>query len=155
MSEKVFAENVSNVEVDYDETIESKTESKKEVVPDATEEGTLYMVEARDLLQFFMRRFYEVHGYQYKADWIKESAIMKSFKLRYGPDAGLIVKSLFDDYGGKWNEQVVGVTVFAKGSKWIQDQIYFRLQKTRQMRKVATKQGEMLSSGDFLTRFQS
>ncbi len=147
--EKIFASNVSNVEVDYDQTVEVKAS-------EPVDESSLYAMDAKALTRYFMTRFEEAHGYNYRPDWIKETAIMKSFKLRYGPDAGLIIKSLFDDFSGKWNEQIVSMSVFSKGSKWIQDQLYFKVQQnSRQIRKVATKQGEMLDSGDFLERFQS
>lgn len=142
-----FAKDVKNVDVDYN--------SVEEVVVSKEVSVDLRVMDSKALLMYFLQRFREVHGFQYRTDWAKEMAIMRSFKERYGPDAGLIIRCLFDDFKGKWGDQVASVTVFSKGSKWIQDQIYFRVTEQANKKQTPSVEGEMLNSDDFLNKFNT
>ena len=118
-----------------------------------TKEINLFSAEAKDLLIYFANRFKETQGFEYNVEWVKEIAIFKSYKERYGDDAGPMVALLFDKYNGVFNGQVMTVTAFSKGSKWIQDKLYIEL------RQDIIKENEprpniegLMNSDDFLKR---
>jgi len=150
VSEKKFADKLVNIDVDYDQVVVVKVEEVEK-----SDQVDIRSLDSKALLMFFLKRFREVHGYQYKSEWVKELAIMRSFVKRYGPEAGLIVESLFDDYGGKWRGQPISVTVFSSGSKWIQDKVYFYVKEKaeKQKKREASQKGDTLQIDDFLTKF--
>ena len=148
--EREFADKVQNFDVSYDDPVPVARQAIQLVsVPplESFEESELYGMEGKELLQYFVRRFQETFGFAYVVEWVKEIAVMKSFKRRFGPESGPMIKLLFDKYGGKWNGKPVSVTTFSKGSKWIQDMLNTEIQQSRAtLRRVASKQGEMLDS---------
>ena len=108
----------------YDDVVEvvvKEQSSKKEI--------DLPSAEAKDLLVYFAQRFKETQGFEYNVEWVKEIAIFKSFKERYKEDAGPMLALLFDKYNCLINGQVMTVTAFSKGSKWIQDKLYIELKQ--------------------------
>jgi len=133
----------------YDEVVEVK----QEVRPSQTQELDLVNADARALLMYFISRFKQAHGYDYVSEWAKEHSVMKSFKERYGNDAGPMIEILFDKYNGIINDGVMTVTAFSKGSKWIQDRLYIELQNSRAKAaepKISTE--GLMKSDDFLKR---
>lgn len=107
----------------------------------------------KDLLVYFANRFKEAQGYEYVVSWEKEIAIMKGFKERYGLDAGPMIALLFDKYNCLLNGQVMTVTAFSKGSKWIQDKLYIELRQDiiKQSEPKVSVEG-LMDSNDFLNR---
>lgn len=134
----------------YDEVVEVVTPtSSSEVV-----EIDLATAEAKDLLLYFARRFKETQGFEYNIEWVKEIAILKSFKERYKQDAGPMIALLFDKYNGTINGGVMTVTAFSKGSKWIQDKLYIELNQDKIKEQEAPVNVEgLMDSNDFLQRF--
>lgn len=134
----------------YDEVVEVKVaESKEELVAGID----LVTASPRDLLIYFADRFKETHGYAYNVDWVKESAIFKSFKERYGVDAGPMVAVLFDNHKGKLNDLVMTATAFSKGSKWIQDTLYIELQQQKLKEENRNSTEGLMNTNDFIKRF--
>lgn len=133
------------VEETVEETVVEKPQ--KEVVVD------LPTATGRELLLYFMKRFKESHGYDYKTDWVKEVAILDSFRSRYGPDAGPMVAILFDKHQGKLTSGIVTVTAFSKGAKWIQDSLYIDLQEAKKVERVENNVEGLMSSSDFRRTF--
>jgi len=130
----------------YDEVIEvpvSKVESSQLSIDENSD--------PKDLLMYFSKRFKEVHGYDYVISWVKEIGILKSFKERYGQDAGPMVELLFDKYAGSINGSVMTITAFSKGSKWIQDRLYIELQQSKVKEEPASVEG-LMSSNDFFRK---
>lgn len=113
----------------------------------------LETAEAKDLLLYFAQRFKETQGYEYVVSWVKEIAIMKSFKERYGSDAGPMISLLFDKYKCVINGGVMTITAFSKGSKWIQDKLYIELQESRIKQENKSSSEGLMNTNDFLKRF--
>ena len=135
----------------YDEVVEVKQEVKSS---DPSIQIDLISADGRQLLSYFITRFREAHGYDYISEWVKELAVMKSFKDRYGPDAGPMIEILFDKYNGIINDGVMTVTAFSKGSKWIQDRLYIELQSCRNKANEPQVNSEgLMGSSDFFKRF--
>lgn len=134
----------------YDEVVEVRqVQSKEELVAGID----LVSATPRELLIYFADRFKEVHGYAYNVDWIKEASIFKSFKDRYGVDAGPMVAVLFDCHKGKINDQVMTITAFSKGSKWIQDTLYIELQQNKLKEENRNSTEGLMNTDDFIKRF--
>ena len=148
---KSFDGDPANYDDDsYDEVVEVKViESKEELVASID----LATAGARDLLLYFSDRFKEKHGYTYNIEWVKETSIFKSFKERYGADAGPMIALLFDKHGGKLNDLVMTATAFSKGSKWIQDTLYIELQQQKQKEKNRNSTEGLMNTDDFIERF--
>ena len=146
---------ISGVPVDYDdddynEVVEVRqVESKEELI------STIDLPNAspRELLIYFTDRFKETHGYAYNVEWVKETAIFKSFKERYGMDAGPMVAVLFYNHRGKINDQVMTITAFSKGSKWIQDTLYIELQQNKIKEENRNSTEGLLQTDEFIRRF--
>lgn len=135
---------------DYDSVIETPViESKEELI----NELDLVNASPRDLLLYFVSRYKETHGYDYVVEWIKEVSILKSFKERYGVDAGPMIALLFDKHKGKLNDMVLTVTAFSKGSKWIQDTLYIELQQNKIKEENRPSSEGLMNTDDFLKRF--
>jgi len=134
----------------YDDVVEVKVvESREELVSGID----LVNATPRDLLIYFAEKFKEVHGYAYNVEWVKESAILKSFKERYGVDAGPMIELLFEKHKGKLNDLVMTVTAFSKGSKWIQDTLYIELQQNKIKEENKPSTEGLMSTDDFIKRF--
>jgi len=134
----------------YDEVVEVKV---PESASDATIKIDLVIADGRQLLTYFIARFKQAHGYDYVSEWVKELSVMKSFKERYGNDAGPMIEILFDKYNGIINDGVMTVTAFSKGSKWIQDRLYIELQNSRNKANEPKVNSEgLMGSNDFLKR---
>jgi len=151
MEKKSFDGELADYDNDsYDEVIEVKViESKQELVASID----LVTATPRDLLLYFADRFKETHGYAYNVEWVKETAIFKSFKERYGVDAGPMVALLFDKHGGKLNDLVMTATAFSKGSKWIQDTLYIELQQQKIKNETRNSTEGLMNTNDFIERF--
>jgi len=135
---------------DYDEVIEAPVvESKKDLV----EEIDLEKADARQLLLYFASRYKEVHGFDYVVDWVKEIAILKAFKDRYGVDAGPMIEILFTKNKGKINDAIMTITAFSKGSKWIQDILHIEVQQNRLKEENRQSTEGLMNTDDFLKRF--
>jgi len=134
----------------YDETIEVPEVASKN---DMVAEIDLAIASPRDLLLYFASRYKEVHGFDYVIEWVKEVAILKSYSERYGIDAGPMIQILFDKHKGKINDQVMTITAFSKGSKWIQDTLYIELQQDKIKEENRTSTEGLMSTDDFLKRF--
>jgi len=151
VSEKKFDCEPVNYDVDsYDDFVETVVvESKQDLIKE------IDLVEAtpKDLLIYFANRYKEVHGYDYVVEWVKEHAIFKSFKERYGVDAGPMIALLFDKHKGKINESVMTATAFSKGSKWIQDLLYIELQQDKIKEENRPSTEGLLNTDDFIKRF--
>ena len=132
----------------YDEVIEVPTTEARPAL-----EIDLAGASPKELLVYFAARFKEVHGYEYVIEWVKEIAVFKSFKERYGVDAGPMVALLFDKYRGVVNDGVMTVTAFSKGSKWIQDKLYVELRETKLREENRPSTQGLMSTDDFLKRF--
>ena len=119
----------------------------------SAKEIDLNSAEAKDLLIYFANRFKETQGFEYNVEWVKEIAIFKSYKERYGDDAGPMVALLFDKYNCTLNGQVMTVTAFSKGSKWIQDKLYIELRQDiiKENEPKPNLEG-LMDSNDFLKR---
>ena len=151
MEKKSFDGELADYDNDsYDEVIEVKViESKQELVASID----LVTATPRDLLLYFADRFKETHGYAYNVEWVKETAIFKSFKERYGVDAGPMVALLFDKHGGKLNDLVMTATAFSKGSKWIQDTLYIELQQQKIKNETRNSTEGLMNTNDLIERF--
>lgn len=151
VEKKSFDGPLINYDVDdYDEAIEVKVvESKQELV----EEIDLVNASPRELLLYFASRYKESHGFDYVIEWVKEVAILKSFKERYGTDAGPMIAILFDKHKGKINDIVMTITAFSKGSKWIQDTLYIEVQQNKIKEDNRPSSEGLMSTDDFLKRF--
>ena len=135
---------------DYDEVIEAPVvESKKDLV----EEIDLEKADARQLLLYFASRYKEVHGFDYVVDWVKEIAILKAFKDRYGVDAGPMIEILFTKNKGKINDAIMTITAFSKGSKWIQDILHIEVQQNKLKEENRQSTEGLMNTDDFLKRF--
>ena len=136
-------------EDDYDTVIETQVvESKRELV----EEVDLVKADARQLLLYFASRYKEIHGFDYVVDWVKDIAILKAFKERYGVDAGPMIRILFDQNKGKINDAVMTITAFSKGSKWIQDILHIEVQQNKLKENKQSTEG-LLNTDEFIKRF--
>jgi len=62
---------------------------------------------------------------------------------------------LFDKHKGKINDQVMTLTAFSKGSKWIQDTLYIELQQDKIKEEKRPSSEGLMSSGLFLDRFSN
>jgi hypothetical protein len=151
MEKKSFDGDPTNYDDDsYDDVVEVKVvESREELVANID----LTKATPRELLIYFADRFKETHGYSYNVEWVKESAIFKSFLDRYGVDAGPMVALLFDNHKGKLNDLVMTATAFSKGSKWIQDTLYIELQQQKQKEQNRNSTEGLMSTDDFIERF--
>jgi len=151
VEEKSFDGPLENYDDDdYDVVVEvQEITSKEELV----KELDLTRADARQLLLYFCSRFKETHGYDYNVDWVKETSILKSFRERYGIDAGPMIRHLFDKHKGKINDQVMTLTAFSKGSKWIQDTLYIELQQDKIKEEKRPSSEGLMSTDDFLKRF--
>ena len=149
VSEKKLEVPVKDFDNDsYDDVVEVKEETPG--VP----ELDLHEANPRDLLLYFARRFKETQGFDYNVEWVKEMATLKSFKERYGRDAGPMMALLFDKYRGVINGSVMTVSAFSKGSKWIQDKLYIELNQDKIKEQEAPVNVEgLMDSDDFLQRF--
>jgi hypothetical protein len=146
----------------YDE-VEFVPKEKSIVSPAATP-ITVQSVEEREidleiatgsqLLEYFVKRFKESHGYEYIVDLDKDKNTFNLFRDRYGRNAGLMVKILFDKYNGKLSvaDGVVTTTAFSRGSKWIQDKLYCDLQEQEKYSVNNSIEG-LMSSSDFRKMF--
>ena len=123
----------------------------EEIVVEVKEPGPWDDTEPKDLLNYFTRRFKEVHGYEYVVSWVKELAIMKAFQERYQQDAGPMIELLFDKYAGSLNGSVMTVTAFSRGSKWIQDRLYIELQQSKVKEETVKVEG-LMDSSDFFRK---
>jgi hypothetical protein len=151
IEEKKFNGPLANYDDDsYEEAVELTAVSSKE---EFVKELDLTKVDVRELLLYFCSRFKETQGYEYNVEWVKETAILKSFKERYGIDSGPMIKLLFDKHQGKINDQVMTLTAFSKGSKWIQDTLYIELQQDRIKEEKRPSSEGLMSTDDFLARF--
>jgi hypothetical protein len=151
MEEKSFDGPLSNYDDNsYDEVIETQVpESKEELI----NELDLTKADARQLLLYFCSKFKETQGYDYNVDWVKETSILKAFRDRYGNDAGPMIKLLFDKHNGKINDQVMTITAFSKGSKWIQDTLYIELQQDKIKEENRPSSEGLMHTDDFFKRF--
>jgi len=132
----------------YDQVVEVKDE-----IPQSLELD-LYEATAKELLVYFAKRFKETQGFEYTVEWVKEIATLKSFKERYGRDAGPMIALLFDKYHGVVAGSVMTVSAFSKGSKWIQDKLYIELNQDKIKEQEAPINVEgLMDSDDFLERF--
>ena len=151
LQEKSFDGPLGNYDNDdYDQVIESQAPASKE---ELVKELDLSKSDARELLLYFCSRFKETQGYEYNVEWVKETSILKSFKERYGVDAGPMIKLLFDKHKGKINDQVMTLTAFSKGSKWIQDTLYIELQQDKIKEEKRPSSEGLMSTDDFMARF--
>ena len=147
---KIDGEPVCYDNDSYDEVVEVKVaESREELIAGID----LVNATPRELLIYFADRFKEVHGYAYNVEWVKESAIFKSFSERYGVDAGPMIAILFDNHKGKLNDLVMTATAFSKGSKWIQDTLYIELQQQKQKQENRNSTEGLMNTNDFIERF--
>jgi len=134
----------------YDEIVDIKVaESREELVASID----LVNASSRELLIYFSDRFKDTHGYAYNVEWVKETAIFKSFKERYGIDAGPMIALLFDNHRGVFNDKVITATAFSKGSKWIQDTLYIELQQQKQKEQNRNSTEGLMNTDDFIKRF--
>jgi hypothetical protein len=137
----------------YDEVVPVQEEVVAEPPSSAIYNVDLEAADAKDLLLYFAARFKETQGYEYKVTWVKEIAILKSFKERYSTDAGPMIALLFDKYKCSLNGQVMTVTAFTQGAKWIQDKLYIELQEARIKNESKPSTEGLMRTDDFLKRF--
>lgn len=151
MEKKSFDGEPANYDDDsYDEVVEVKPiTSREELVASISLEDA----DARQLLLYFADRFKESHGYTYNIEWVKETAIFKSFKERYGVDAGPMIAVLYDSYKGIVNDKVLTATAFSKGSKWIQDILYIELRQQKLKNENRNSTEGLMNTDDFIERF--
>ena len=149
--ERKTNEPLANFDTDsYDDSVEAPVvENKKDLV----KEDDLGNATPKELLLYFADRYKETHGYAYVVEWVKEMAIFKSFKERYGINAGPMIKLLFDKHKGKMNDEQVSATVFSKGSKWMQDILYSELQQSKIKEENKPSSEGLMNADDFLRRF--
>jgi len=151
IEEKSFDGPLANYDDDsYDEIVEVERAASKE---DLVKELDLSKANARELLLYFCSRFKETQGYDYNVEWVKETSILKSFKERYGDNAGLMIELLFDKHKGKINDKVFTITAFSQGSKWMQDILYVELQQDKIKEENRPSSEGLMSTDDFLKRF--
>jgi hypothetical protein len=125
VGERSFDESARDYDNDsYDEVILVKENERP-----SQQEINLVSATPKELLVYFANRFKETQGFEYNVEWVKEMAIFKSFKERYGEDAGPMVALLFDKYNCVINGDVMTATAFTQGAKWIQDKLYIELKK--------------------------
>lgn len=135
---------------DYEQVVELPViSSKKELV----EEVDLVKADARQLLLYFASRYKEIHGFDYVVDWVKDIAILKAFKERYGVDAGPMIEILFNQNKGKINDAVMTITAFSKGSKWIQDILHIEVQQNKLKEENKQSTEGLLNTDEFIKRF--
>ena len=150
VGEKRFDEPVRDYDNDdYNESV------IVEAVERPSQQGIdLVKATPRELLIYFANRFKETQGFEYNIEWVKEMAIFKSFKERYGDDSGPMIGLLFDKYKCVINGDVLTATAFTQGAKWIQDKLYIELKKDiiRDNTPGPNTEG-LMNTDDFLKRF--
>ena len=150
VGEKSFDEPVRDYDNDsYDEVVIVKANEKS-----SQQEIDLVNATPKELLVYFANRFKETQGFEYNVEWVKEMAIFKSFKERYGDDAGPMISLLFDKYNCVINGDVMTATAFTQGAKWIQDKLYIELKKDiiRENTPGPDTEG-LMHTNEFLKRF--
>jgi len=150
VGEKKFDEPVRDYDNDsYDEVVVVVANEKS-----SQQEIDLVSATPKELLIYFANRFKETQGFEYNIEWIKEMAIFKSFKERYGEDAGPMIALLFDKYKCVVNGDVLTATAFTQGAKWIQDKLYIELKKDiiRENTPGPDTEG-LMHTNEFLKRF--
>ena len=150
VGEKKFDEPVRDYDNDsYDEVVVVEANEKS-----SQQEVDLVSATPKELLIYFANRFKETQGFEYNIEWIKEMAIFKSFKERYGEDAGPMLALLFDKYKCVINGDVLTATAFTQGAKWIQDKLYIELKKDiiRENTPGPDTEG-LMHTNEFLKRF--
>jgi len=140
------------------EVVVSKIEVAQELPAQTiADQIDLYAATGNQLLKYFLFRFQEVHGYEYKVDsWPKEIKTLNAFKDRYGVDAGPMIKILFDKHNGKLDATngVITTTAFSKGAKWIQDMLYFDVKEENKKQSVDNSTEGLMSANDFIRAFR-
>ena len=150
VGKKSFEEPIRDYDNDsYEEIIEVKTFEKQ-----PQKEIDLVSATPKELLIYFANRFKETQGFEYNVEWVKEMAIFKSFKERYGEEAGPMVALLFNKYNCVINGDVMTATAFTQGAKWIQDKLYIELKKDiiRENTPGPSTEG-LMHTNEFLERF--
>ena len=150
VGEKSFDEPVRDYDSDsYDEVVQVKTVERP-----SQQQIDLVSATPKELLVYFANRFKETQGFEYNVEWVKEMAIFKSFKERYGDDAGPMIALLFDKYNCVMNGDVLTATAFTQGAKWIQDKLYIELKKDiiRENTPGPNTEG-LMHTNEFLKRF--
>ena len=136
--------------------IKEKIVSPK-ILIEENQEIDLINATGNQLLKYFLKRFNETHGYEYRPDWPKDTKTLNAFRDRYSVDAGPMIKVLFDKHKGKLSaaDGVITVTAFARGSKWIQDMLYCDLQEDKKQKQSFNESTEgLMSSYDFRRVFR-
>lgn len=163
--------------VDVEEEAEVKPRKKKEapkpveaiaqpVVPEkktddpvlaAMGESTFEALDDRRLLYYFANKFEDKHGYPYKiGNLAKEEAIIRRFRKTFDRDAGPMIQLIFDEFDGKWNDEIVTCSFFSQNARWMHDQVRHELQKVRKrQRKTGSTSERMpgMSDSGFLKQF--
>jgi len=113
------------------------------------------LVDGYKLQQYFLKRFKEVHGYEFVSADNSDIQIFDDFKNRYGDDAGPMIKILFDKHQGKLKsvDGVITINAFKKNAKWIQDMLYCELQEDKKNNNVDNSTEGLMSSHDFIRFF--
>lgn len=104
-----------------------------------------------DLVKYFLGKFKKEFGYNYPLDK-KGKGLAFNFYKKYGQDSFLIIKVLFDNYGGKWNNQVQGTSLFANNASWIVDQLYHEAQELKKIGEQSSEK-QATNSDAFLSMF--
>jgi hypothetical protein len=126
------------------------------VVEREKHELDLSIASGSQLLDYFVERFEQSHGYKYVVLRDRDVNIMDNFRDRYGLDAGPMIKILFDNHNGKLDatEGIISPTAFAKGSKWIQDMLYCELQEEKKKTVLDNSSEGLMSADDFIRAFK-
>lgn len=145
-----------NYEVEFGEFSKESsptTEESSDSIEDAMD-TPLSEMDERQLFHYFLESFKRTLGYEYATTTrrVKEIAILRGFRARYGPDAGPIIQFLFQELGGRWKDEVASITMLSEGAKWIQDGIRAQLWERRD-RERETREDRFMGVDEFFKYF--
>jgi hypothetical protein len=136
--------------------IENISEEEVALIEEKELELDLSIAVGSQLLDYFMKRFKDAHGYEYVSDRVRDSVTLDGFRDRYGLDAGPMIKILFDKHNGKLSKAdgVITVTAFSRGAKWLQDMLYFDLQEEKKKQVFKNSNEGLMTSNEFRKIFR-
>jgi hypothetical protein len=149
-----------NLEVPIKDFDDNGYDDSQYVLPESDIENPkeldLSIATGSQLLDYFLKRFKEAHGYDYVVDKEYDRSTFDLFRDRYGTDAGHMVRILFDNHNGKLSatDGVITVKAFARGAKWLQDMLYFDLQEEKKKQILDNSVEGLMAADDFIRRFR-
>lgn len=111
--------------------------------------GSFEAMSDEQFVYYFKARYEKTHGVSYTvAGELKKKyvTVMRSFRGRYGPDAGLMMQVFFDEWGGKVRDETYGIEAFTVGNDWLQKRLLVAVQKRRIKQRKAQQPKRLFAS---------